>query len=159
MFGQPNTVQWRASRIVPRVFVAVVLVAGLAMFMMLTARAAQACPPGKEASVSVRLADKAERVGTIEDEAALAETVALVSSAPVLAEAAYQGGRPCCSDNSYSHKGCCASACCSAFSLAIDVAGSGIIPLDGSVCHVLDAQEMAVPTGPPPDFRPPRSFS
>ena len=149
MFGRSRTVHLPASRAVPHVLVATLLIAGLAMFLMLTAGAAQACPPGKEASDSVSIVHKAKRA------------VAMMSatSAPALAKDISQGGGQCCGGGSHSHGVGCASGCCSAFSAAIGVASSGVVLLDGSICHVLPRQDGVASTRPPPDFRPPRTFA
>ena len=149
MFGWPKTVQSQASRGVPHVLVATLLVVGLAMFMMLTAGAAQACPPGKEANGSVTIAHKAKRA------------VAMMSAtaAPALAKDSSQGGGQCCGGGSHSHGVGCASGCCSAYSAAIDVASSGLVLLDGSIGHVLPRQDGLASTRSPPDFRPPRTFA
>ena len=149
MFRRPKATQSQATRAVPHVLVAALLVAGLAMFMMLTAGAAQACPPGKEASGSVSIEHKAKRA------------VAMVSamSAPALAKDVSQGGGQCCGGGSHSHGVSCASGCCSACSAVIDVASSGVVLLDGSICHVLPRQDGLAPPRLPPDFRPPRTFS
>ena len=146
MFWRPQTVQSQASR---AVLVTTLLVAGFAMFMMLTAGAARACPPGKEASGSVSIVHEAKRA------------VAMMSatSAPALAKDISQGGGQCCGGGSHSHGVGCASGCCSACSAAIDIASSGIVLLNGSIGHVLPRQDGVVPTRPPPDFRPPRTFA
>lgn len=60
MFWRPKLVQSQGSRAVHDVLVATLLVASLAMFMMLTAGATQACPASKEASGSVSVVHKAE---------------------------------------------------------------------------------------------------
>ena len=149
MFWRPKPTQSQASRGGPHVLVTALIVAGLAMFMMLTAGVAQACPPDKEASGSVSIEHKAKRAG------------ALISatSALVLAKDISQGSGQCCGGGSHTHGVGCASGCCSAYSAAIDVAGSGVILLDGSICHVLPRQDGVAATRPPPDFRPPRTFS
>lgn len=158
MARRPITVQLQASRAVRHVLVAILLFAGLAMFMMLTAGAAQACPPGKEVSGSVSITHKVKWAGTIAHEAKLIVTTASASSAPVLAKTICQGGGLCCGGNSHSHGVGCASACCSAFSAAIDIASSGFFLLDGSIGHVLSRQDGLASTRPSPDFRPPRTF-
>ena len=149
MFWRTKPIQSQASRAVPHVLVATLLVAGLAMFMMLPGGAAQACPQGKEASDSVSIVHKAKRA------------VAMMSatSAPALAKDISQGGGQCCGGGSHSHGVGCASGCCSAFSAAIDVASSGVVLLDGSICHVFPRQDGLAPPRLPPDFRPPRTFS
>ena len=148
MFWRTKPIQSQASRAVSHVLVATLLVAGLAMFMMLTAGAAQACPQGKEASGSISIVHKAKRA------------VAMISatSVPALAKDISQGGGQCCGGGSHSHGVGCASGCCSAYSAA-DVASSGVVLLDGSICHVLPRQDGVTSTKLPPDFRPPRTFA
>lgn len=147
MFWRPKAVQSQASRAVPHVLVATLLVAGLAMFMMLTAGVAQACPPDKEAIGSVSITHEAKRA------------VAMVSatSAPASAKAISQGGGLCCGGGSHSHGVDCASGCCAACSAPIDIASSGVDLPDGSICHVLPRQDGVALTKLPPDFRPPRT--
>jgi hypothetical protein len=149
MFWRPKRVHSQGSRAVAHVLVAAVLVASFAMFMVLTAGSAQACPPGKETSGSVSMAHNAKR------------TVATMSatSALTLTNDVSQGGGRCCGGGAHSHGVCCASGCCSALSLAIDVASSGLVLLDGSIRHVVPRQDGLAATRPPPEFRPPRTFA
>ena len=146
MFWRPKAVQSQAA--VSHGLVATLLVAGIAMFMMLTAGTAQACPPGKEASGSVSIVHTAKR----------AVEVISATSAPALAKDISHGSAQCCGGGSHSHGIGCASGCCSAFSAAIDVASSGLVLLDGSICP-LPRQDGLAPPRLPPDFRPPRTFS
>ena len=146
MFWRPKAVQSQAA--VSHGLVATLLVAGIAMFMMLTAGTAQACPPGKEASGPVSIVHTARR----------AEAVVSATSAQELAKDISQGGGQCCGGGSHSHGIGCASGCCSAVSVAIDILNSGLILLDGSICP-LPRQDGLASTRPPPDFRPPRTFS
>ena len=147
MFWRPKAVQSQASRAAPHVLVATLLVAGLAMFMMLTAGEAQACPPGKEANGSVSIVHTAKR----------AVATMSATSAPGLANVISQGGGQCCGGGPHSHGVGCASGCCSACSAAIDVASSGLVLPDGAICHCLPRQSGVVSTKPRPDFRPPRT--
>jgi hypothetical protein len=146
MFWRPKAVNWEASRAVPHVLVATLLVAGFAMFMMLTAGVAQACPPGKVASGSVSIVHKAKH----------AIAMMSVISAPALAKD--MSGR-CCGGGSHSHGIGCANGCCSACLAAIDIASSGLLSAEGSICHFLPRQSGVVSSRPPPDFRPPRTFA
>ena len=149
MFWRPKVMQSQASRAVPHVLVATLLFAGVAMFMMLMAGTAQACPPGQEASGSVSIEYNTNRA------------VAMMSatSAPALAKDISQGGGQCCAGGSHSHGVGCASGCSSACSAAVDVASSGVVLLDGSICHGLPRKSGVTSISPPPDFRPPRTFS
>ena len=126
MFWWPKLMQSQASRAVPHVLVATLLVTGLAMFMMLTAGAAQACPPGKDASGSVSIEHKAKR----------AVAMMPATYAPALAKDISQAGGRCGGGGSHSYGVGCASGCCSACSAAIDVSNSRVVLLDGSICLV-----------------------
>jgi hypothetical protein len=157
MSVRPKIVRLQASL---HVLIATLLVGALAIFMMLTAGVAQACPRGKEASTSVSIAHKIKRVGGIAHEAKLIVTTASASSpALVLAKTICPGSGLCCGGDSHSHGLGCASTCCSACSAAIDVASLGFFLLDGRIGHVLPPQDELASTRPPPDFRPPRIFA
>ena len=146
MFGRQKTVQSQASRAVPHVLAAALLVAGLAILMMLTAGMAQACPTGKEQTGdSVTIVRQAKRA---------VATVSVVFTPKGISQCDGQ----CCGGGSHSHGDSCAIGCFSAFSAAI-ASSSGLVPLDCSICHVLTRQDRLASSSSPPDFRPPRTFA
>ena len=127
---------------------ATLLVAGIAMFMMLTAVTAKACSIDKEASNSASIAYQAEAA------------VTMVSAASYLALTTdiAQDGRHCSGGGSLSHGGDCASGCCSTCSSAT-VLSSGVVLFGESPGHFLSQTRGIVSTRPPPEFRPPRNFA
>jgi hypothetical protein len=143
MFGRYGTVHSPMTRV--HALAGILLAIGLAMLAILSSGTAQACPPGKE-NGSVSITHKAKRI----------VVVTSVASTPSLAKDFSLGGGQCCGGGLHSHG---AGGCCSGCSAAIDVVSSGIALPDGSILHHLSSQDGGLPTVPPPDFRPPRTFA
>lgn len=150
MFSWLKPTQSQASRAISYALVATLFLAGLAMLMMLMAGSAEACPKGKEASGSVSV---------VHHKVKHPIATKWVTSAPMLAKDLSQTGGQCCRGGCYFHCIGCVSVCCSAFSAAIDAAGSSLVLLDGSIIHILIQQSEMISTRPPPDFRPPRHIA
>ena len=146
---------WRAeathswvTRALSRVLIAVVLIAGLATSMMLMTEAAQACATdSKKYSNSVGIVQKSER--------ALAAVSA--ASAPTVVLDVSQDHWQCCG-GIHSQGADCVSACCFAYSAAMNGAIVGLV-FAASIRHSLPRQDGLNATRPPPDFRPPRTFA
>lgn len=148
MVGRPEAAVSKKVRAVQRMLGAAILAAGVTIFLMLTAGMAQACPPGKDASGSVRVLHKAKR----------AAAVMLAAPAPAVAKDTCLDVGGCCGGGPHSHGVGCASGCCFACSAAADVPSSGLILPDGSIRQAVPDQDGAVSMKPSPDFRPPRFF-
>ena len=148
MFWQVEATQSWVTPAMSRVLIAAVLVAGLAMSTVLTTEAAQACPTDSKSSNSVSVVQKSER----------ALAVVSATSAPAVAIDVSQGRRRCCG-GIHSQGADCVSACCFAFSAAMNGANAGLSFAAASICHGLPRQDGLVATRPPPDFRPPRIFA
>lgn len=148
MFGRRKALS-QEFRAIRRGLAAVVLAAGVGMFLMLTTGMAEACPPGKDASASVKVLHQAKR--------AVAMTAAVM---PASAQAIPATSGQCCAGAPHSHHAVgCASPCCFACSAATEALDCSLALPDGSTRHRLSDDGRAVSTKPPPDFRPPRLFA
>ena len=148
MFWQAEATQSWVTRALSRVLVAVVLVAGLAMSTVLMTEAAQACATDSKSSNSVSIVQKSEQ--------ALA-AVSAASSRTVVLDISQDQGR--CCGGIHSQGSDCVSACCFAFSAAMNGANAGLDFSAASIRHGLPRQDGLNATRPPPDFRPPRTFA
>ena len=150
MFGRSGTVQLATTRALAQGRAGVTVVIGFAMLMILSSVTAQACPPGKGNNL-VSIAYKAKHA------------LAAIAVASVVTMQSFANDTPlcvgqCCGGGCHTHGGEYANGCCFAGSTAIDVTSPSIDLLDGSIRHHLSSQDRGVPTEPPPNFRPPRTF-
>ena len=147
MFWRAKATQSWVTRVLSRVLIAVVLVAGLATSIVLMTEAAQACAIDSKSSNAVSIVQKSER----------ALAVVSAASAPTAFIDVSQDHRRCCG-GIHSQGADCVSACCFAFSTTMNGAIVGLV-FAASIRHSLPRQDGLNATRPPPDFRPPRTFA
>lgn len=133
-----------------RLSVAAWLVAVLALFMTLTTSAAEACPKSGAADGAIRSA------GIIQVTAIAFEAEDMAYVTAVSPTAGTVSQPHCCVSGGFCSGAGCASACCAAWSTAVDRVSAGIDLLDVNAAYVCFGQGGIISTPPPPDFRPPR---
>jgi len=129
------------------------LAAALALFIVFTGGAAQACPKDKQTAHLAPYAHEIERVMV-----AAAVVVSAAAPAPIVAKSIFQYGGQCCGGGCHSHGVGCASGYCSSGSTAIDVVSAGLDLPDSSIRYCSRDPGRIVSTKPPSNFRPPRIF-
>ncbi|HLA20979.1 MAG TPA: hypothetical protein VJZ74_05940, partial [Pseudolabrys sp.] len=149
MFRRAKAVQSHtifAERLVP---VAAAIAVGLMLITMLTVGSAQAFSFANEADRSTGVVHKAERAAMAVSAAAIPDSADKLS---------FRSGY--CGKGISDHKGVgCASGCCATCLSVIGVGGAMLSLHDDSIRYPLPIQSGAVSTKPPPDLRPPRTFS
>ena len=145
MFWRAQATHWWVTRGLSRVLAAVVLLAGLATSAMLMTEAAQAHAINSKSSNLVSIGQKSER----------ASVVVSAASAPTVVIDVLLDHKQCC-DGNHLQGGDCVSACCFAFSAAMNGANAGLAFSSASIRHGLLRQDGLFAVSPPPEFRPPR---
>ena len=149
MFRRAKAVQSHTiftERLVP---VAAAIAVGLTLITMLTVGSAQAFSSANEADRSTGVVHKAERAAMAVSAAAIPDSADKLS---------FRSGY--CGNGSSDHKGVgCTSGCCATCLSVIGVGGAMLSLHDDSIRYPLPIQSGTVSTKPPPDLRPPRTFS
>ena len=156
-----KTIYSPSSGPVSRMLVATLLAIGIAMYMVLSAGMAEACPQSKDTNNAISAVHKqnvAHAPKLMNKHKRSDVVMSAASSTQAVVKDIFHRSR-CCGSGCHSQGIGCASGCCFASPGAIDAANFGIFLFGVSASYYLPRQDRLFATKPLPDFRPPRIVS